>query len=212
MTSRKNLIIQESINLFNEKGCINTSTRHIASKLGISVGNLYYYFKNKEEIIIAIYEEFMSLISKQLTSVKDGQDLAFDYYDFLQQQMTYELKYRFFRLELNNIYQNYPKVKEAFEQSHIQKKQQIKYVYTHQIKYGYMKSLDEDELDFLVSNTWIIVTQWEIYWLIDRLDDEKQRRRNGILNILYFIKPYMTIKGLEDTNLLTSINYLNKKA
>lgn len=212
MTSRKNLIIQESINLFNEKGCINTSTRHIASKLGISVGNLYYYFKNKEEIIIAIYEEFMSLISKQLTSVRDGQDLAFDYYDFLQQQMTYELKYRFFRLELNNIYQNYPKVKEAFEQSHIQKKQQIKYVYTHQIKYGYMKSLDEDELDFLVSNTWIIVTQWEIYWLIDRLDDEKQRRRNGILNILYFIKPYMTIKGLEDTNLLTSINYLNKKA
>ncbi len=212
MTSRKNLIIQESINLFNEKGCINTSTRHIASKLGISVGNLYYYFKNKEEIIIAIYEEFMSLISKQLTSVKDGQDLAFDYYDFLQQQMTYELKYRFFRLELNNIYQNYPKVKEAFEQSHIQKKQQIKYVYTHQIKYGYMKSLDEDELDFLVSNTWIIVTQWEIYWLIDKLDDEKQRRRNGILNILYFIKPYMTIKGLEDTNLLTSINYLNKKA
>ncbi|UTJ07225.1 TetR/AcrR family transcriptional regulator [Arcobacter roscoffensis] len=212
MTSRKNLIIQESINLFNEKGCINTSTRHIASKLGISVGNLYYYFKNKEEIIIAIYEEFMSLISKQLTSVRDGQDLAFDYYDFLQQQMTYELKYRFFRLELNNIYQNYPKVKEAFEKSHIQKKQQIKYVYTHQIKYGYMKRLEEDELDFLVSNTWIIVTQWEIYWLIDRLDDEKQRRRNGILNILYFIKPYMTIKGLEDTNLLTSINYLNKKA
>ncbi len=212
MTSRKNLIIQESINLFNEKGCINTSTRHIASKLGISVGNLYYYFKNKEEIIIAIYEEFMSLISRQLTSVKEGEDMAFDYYDFLEQQMAYELKYRFFRLELNNIYLNYPKVKEAFEKNQIQKKQQIKHVYSHQMKYGYMKSLEEYELEFLVSNTWIIATQWEIYWLIDRLEDEETRRKKGILNILYFIKPYMTKKGLENTNLLTSINYLNKKA
>ncbi|MGA1932755.1 TetR/AcrR family transcriptional regulator [Arcobacter sp. YIC-464] len=211
MTSRKTQIIQESINLFNEKGCMNTTTRHIASKLGISVGNLYYYFKNKEEIIIAIYEEFMSLISKQFLSVQDEIDSAFDYYDFLQKQMTYELKYRFFRLELNNIYQKYPKVRKAFEENHIMKKQQIKNLFYHQMKFEYIKLLDENELEFLVSNTWIIATQWEIYWLIDKIKNEEDRRKKGILNILYLIKPYLTKKGLKDTNLLESITYLSKE-
>ena len=53
MTTTKEKIIETSINLFNEKGCLNTSTRHIADELGISIGNLYYHFKNKEEILIA---------------------------------------------------------------------------------------------------------------------------------------------------------------
>lgn len=211
MSLRKNLIIQESINLFNEKGCIDTTTRHIASRLGISVGSLYYYFKNKEEIIIEIYEEFMKAISSQLTSVKDGEDKAFDYYAFLQQQMKNELRYRFFRLELNNIYQKYPKVREVFKENHLKNKVQIRKVYEHQIKYGYLKTLDKNELDFLVSNTWIIVSQWEIYWLIDESQTELQRRKKGILNILYFIKPYMTKKGIEHTNLVHSIDYLNSE-
>ena len=51
MATTKEKIIETSIKLFNEKGCLNTSTRHIADELGISVGNLYYHFKNKEDIL-----------------------------------------------------------------------------------------------------------------------------------------------------------------
>ncbi len=82
MSTRKEEILEKAVELFNEKGCINTSTRHIADTLKISVGNLYYYFKNKEEIIIAIYEEFMKILSGQLTTVKDGIDTPFDFYAF----------------------------------------------------------------------------------------------------------------------------------
>ena len=38
----KDKIIETSVKLFNEKGCLNTSTRHISNELGISVRNLYY--------------------------------------------------------------------------------------------------------------------------------------------------------------------------
>lgn len=43
--------------LFNEHGYNNVSTRDIAGALGISKGNLTYYFKKKEEIIEAIIAE-----------------------------------------------------------------------------------------------------------------------------------------------------------
>ena len=66
MTTTKEKIIETSINLFNEKGCLNTSTRHIADELGISIGNLYYHFKNKEEIVIEIYEIFSKKLSSQI--------------------------------------------------------------------------------------------------------------------------------------------------
>lgn len=211
MSSRKEEIIEKSIELFNKKGCVNTSTRHIADALDISVGNLYYYFKNKEEIIISIYQVFMKELTSHVTSLKDGEDKAFDYYKFLIDQMEYELKYRFLRLEMNNLLTKYPNVKKAFEKGMTIKLEQMKDMFLHQIKYGYTKKLDEQELDFLVSNTWIIVTQWEIFWIISTSIDEKRRREIGILNLLYFIKPYLTKKGLEKSNLLSSIEYLTKK-
>ena len=50
-----------SVSLFNEKGATNVSTVQIAGELGISPGNLYYYFSNKEHIIRSIWEEDMIL-------------------------------------------------------------------------------------------------------------------------------------------------------
>ena len=47
-------IIQTSIALFNERGYGNVSLRDISGALGISVGNLNYYFAKKQDILEAI--------------------------------------------------------------------------------------------------------------------------------------------------------------
>lgn len=203
--------METAINLFNYKGCINTSTRHIADELGISVGNLYYYYKNKEEIIITIYESFMKEVSVQLGLQKDDIDSVFDFYGFLNAQMELEKRYRFFRLELNAIYSNNPKLKIKIEKGILKKKEEFEHLYKHQMKYGYMKKLDESELEFFCANTWIIASQWELYWILMKYENEKLRRLHGVLNFLYFTKQYLTEKGLEKSSLIDSISFIKKE-
>ena len=50
-------ILATALRLFNESGTGPVSTNHIAEALGISPGNLYYHFSNKEEIIRALFEQ-----------------------------------------------------------------------------------------------------------------------------------------------------------
>ena len=50
-------ILATALRLFNEAGTGAVSTNHIADALGISPGNLYYHFRNKEEIIRALFEQ-----------------------------------------------------------------------------------------------------------------------------------------------------------
>lgn len=47
-------IIHSATELFNDQGERNITTNHIAAHLGISPGNLYYHFRNKEDIIHSI--------------------------------------------------------------------------------------------------------------------------------------------------------------
>lgn len=50
-------ILAAALLLFNKSGTAAVSTNHIADELGISPGNLYYHFRNKEEIIRALFEQ-----------------------------------------------------------------------------------------------------------------------------------------------------------
>lgn len=49
-TDKRSIIIEVAKQLFSEKGYAATGVREIAEKGGLSLGNFYNYFKNKEEL------------------------------------------------------------------------------------------------------------------------------------------------------------------
>ncbi|HEZ1210051.1 TPA: TetR/AcrR family transcriptional regulator, partial [Neisseria meningitidis] len=59
-------IIDASLALFNEEGERNISTNHIAAHLGISPGNLYYHFRNKDEIIVQLFKRYSEALLEYL--------------------------------------------------------------------------------------------------------------------------------------------------
>ena len=59
-----------SLELFNSNETLSITTNHIAKSLGISVGNLYYHYKNKEEIIKDIYLQMSSEFEDDYGQIK----------------------------------------------------------------------------------------------------------------------------------------------
>ena len=51
-------IVAESLELFNAQGERNVTTNHIAAHLGMSPGNLYYHFRNKQAIIAELFAQY----------------------------------------------------------------------------------------------------------------------------------------------------------
>lgn len=55
MEDRKQKIVDAARTLFADKGYAGTGLREIAESAGVSLGNIYNYFKNKEEIFSEIF-------------------------------------------------------------------------------------------------------------------------------------------------------------
>ncbi len=60
MRSTKNRIADTALCLFNQVGTDGVSTNHIAAAMGISPGNLYYHYANKDEILFVLLDRLGS--------------------------------------------------------------------------------------------------------------------------------------------------------
>src|ERR1700688_790485 len=60
-------IVETSLQLFNRDGAPNVTTADIADEMGISPGNLYYHFRNKDQIIAELFAAFEQRLEGLLT-------------------------------------------------------------------------------------------------------------------------------------------------
>lgn len=59
-------ILVAAARLFEEQGRAKTTTNHIASQAGVSVGSLYQYFGNKEGILVALGHRHLDVVEPAL--------------------------------------------------------------------------------------------------------------------------------------------------
>lgn len=72
----KENILNAAIELFVEHGVEKTTIRRIADKIEYTPGNIYAYFKNKNEIIYAIHQRGFRMLYQQEMTVVDTPDPA----------------------------------------------------------------------------------------------------------------------------------------
>ncbi len=65
MTSKRQLILKTAFELFVEKGFKATTTKEIAHKCGIAEGLIFYYFKDKNDLLKNLTREFSFIESVQ---------------------------------------------------------------------------------------------------------------------------------------------------
>ncbi len=65
-------ILKSAAAAFRRRGYYGASVDEIASALHMTKGNLYYYFKDKEDILFACHEFSLDLLLKMLKKVEDS--------------------------------------------------------------------------------------------------------------------------------------------
>ena len=63
---RRAEIMDAAMLLFIEQGYTNTTTQDIVDKVNISRGLLYYHFKNKEDILYCLVEQYSDKLLKDI--------------------------------------------------------------------------------------------------------------------------------------------------
>lgn len=62
---KKDDIIDAAVKVFAEKGFYNAKVRDVAAEAGVADGTIYLYFRNKDDLLISLFETKMVLIMKR---------------------------------------------------------------------------------------------------------------------------------------------------
>lgn len=73
MSSKKNLILKTALELFTEQGYSATTTKEIAKKSGVAEGLIFYYFKDKNELLKSLTRElsFIGSIKEEMSKLAE---------------------------------------------------------------------------------------------------------------------------------------------
>jgi AcrR family transcriptional regulator len=58
--STRDAIVGAALDLFRERGFEGTTMRAVAERAGVSVGNAYYYFSSKDELVQGFYDQLVA--------------------------------------------------------------------------------------------------------------------------------------------------------
>lgn len=112
----KERIVEAAIRLFNETGTAAVSTNHIAEEAGISPGNLYYHFGNKEEIIRAIWARADAYWEEAYALPADREPTVDDLRVMVEDTFSGLWSYRFFYREAGALTQRDPELARRFKE------------------------------------------------------------------------------------------------
>lgn len=96
-------ILELSLRLFNEFGEPNITTTIIADEMKISPGNLYYHFRNKDDIVNSIFVAFEGEMSRMLTLPQEERPAMHNVWHYLHLMFALVWRYRFFYRDLNDL-------------------------------------------------------------------------------------------------------------
>src|SRR5512145_3494808 len=72
---KRERILRAAIKIFSHKGFFNAKVSEIARAAGVADGTIYLYFKNKDDLLISLFEEKMGEIVVDIRGkVADGGD------------------------------------------------------------------------------------------------------------------------------------------
>lgn len=191
MTNQKpkyQLIIEAAVIVMAENGYHKSQVSKIARKAGVADGTIYLYFKNKEDILVSLFEEKMGqFIDKTIHSIEHKQNaneklktliemhfkqLAEDYHLAIVTQLELRQSDAALRMKINHVLKPYLTVIDSVIQTGMQEN-----IFRNDLHVRLVRQMIFGTMDETVTN-WVM--QDEKYDLITQSDAVHALLTNGI--------------------------------
>ncbi|MBY6199017.1 TetR/AcrR family transcriptional regulator [Vibrio hangzhouensis] len=196
-------IVYAALDLFNSDGERNVTTNHIAAHIEISPGNLYYHFRNKQEIVREIFALYSQELIERFTPIQGQQESLGLLKHYLDSIFNLMWKYRFFYANLPEILQRDAKLHEEYIE--VQERLQGNLV---NILKAFVElkllAIDDNELKSLVTTLHMMAVGWLSYQsaMSPKTKITEEVIQQGMLHMINVVKPLSTSKGREQLSLL----------
>ena len=195
-------ILDASLVMFNAQGEPNVTTNHIADELEISPGNLYYHFRNKDDIIEQLFGGYEQRMDAALTAPEGRLPGLEDVW--LQLHLVFECiwDYRFLYRDLVDILTRNRRLRLRFARILKRADEQAHQVMRGLVQAGVMRA-SADEVDAAATKILVIATFWLNYAAARGDKDERTSIRDGIVQVMMLIAPFLRDAERVHLNTLT---------
>lgn len=183
-------ILDCSLAMFNTQGEPNVTTNHIADELEISPGNLYYHFRNKDDIIEQLFGGYEQRIDTALAAPSGRLPELEDIW--LQLHLVFECiwDYRFLYRDLVDILSRNRRLRIRFARILKRADDSAHLVMRGLSQAGVMRA-SAAELDAAATNILVIATFWLNYASVRGEKDEQVAIRAGIVQVMMLLAPFL---------------------
>jgi AcrR family transcriptional regulator len=194
MASRqtKDRILEASLTMFNAQGEPNVTTNHIADELGISPGNLYYHYRNKDDIVEQLFARYEARMDQALL-VPDGRLPTLEDV-WMQLHLVFECMwtFRFLYRDLVDIVSRNRKLKQHFARILNRAAASAEKVLKGLARAEIMRATP-DEIHATAENVLLVATFWLNYNTVRgaRPDASQEDLTHGIYQVMLLIAPFL---------------------
>ncbi|MDE2407368.1 MAG: TetR/AcrR family transcriptional regulator [Xanthomonadaceae bacterium] len=195
-------ILDASLAMFNVQGEPNVTTNHIADELEISPGNLYYHFRNKDDIIEQLFAGYEIRMDAALAAPEGRLPGLEDIW--LQLHLVFECiwDYRFLYRDLVDILSRNRRLRLRFARILKRADEQAHTVMRGLVQAGVMRA-SADEVNAAATNILVLATFWMNYATARGDKDERASIRDGIVQVMMLVAPFLRDAERVHLNTLT---------
>ena len=185
-----------ALKLFNERGERNVSTNHIAAELGISPGNLYYHYRNKNEIVFQLFLDYQAEVQGFMSLPKDRAVTFEDKVRYLEAILNSMWDYRFLHRDLQHLLQDDERLRTAYREFSSRTVDDGRRILLEMAQAGVLVATAE-QVDALILNIWVLVISWSSFLQSIAVQCNepgvtRDRLKRAIYQIICLEEPYVS--------------------
>jgi AcrR family transcriptional regulator len=183
-------ILDESLALFNEEGEENVTTGDIAGAAGISPGNLYYHFRNKDQIVAALFDELEARLDLEPRAAGPTAQAIEDLWLYLHLMLEAIHDFRFFYRNLHGVARRDRRLRERFNRIAGRKLAAIEALCGALAARGEFRAGGE-EIRAVARNVLLVATYWLDFHALRGRRDDAAAVGQGAYQVMSLLAPYL---------------------